>query len=120
MLRMFLAVAAIASVSLTPALAQQDRMTNTQYVAAAKCVAHAELEQISADAPNVSALRAAIANNTSSVSQEALAQAETLKRTLRRDLRRGRLSDERLRTVRDRACARFVESGLVRRHSGTP
>lgn len=115
MQRMILAAAtALVSVSFAPAFAQ-DRMSMSEYLAASKCIAHVELSQLSADAPNIDALRAAARYSARTLSEPVRAEARSRKRTLQRDARRGRISTEQLRADRDEACAQFVASGLVQR-----
>lgn len=102
-----------ACLTATPALAQQQDWTRAQYLAASNCVAHAELEALASDAPNVDALEDALDDHARRVPWPVRAEAESRADELKRNARRGQISVEQLRADRDRVCAPFVASGLV-------
>lgn len=97
----------------TPALSQQQDWTRAQYLAASNCVAHAELDVLESDAPNVDALEDAVDDHARRVPGPVRAEAESREDELERNARRGQISVEQLRADRDRICAPFVQSGLV-------
>lgn len=113
MKRVITVVFALAAFAPLSAQAQQ-RMSDARYIAAQHCLAYADLSQLSSDPVDVSALREAVSNGyrSSSVVSEARENARRIRG------RAGNLTtfadgEQELRTLRDEACASFVERGLV-------
>lgn len=101
-------VAAIAV--LTPLTAYaQERMSDAQYLAANRCLAYADLEQLQADRANVASLREAVEVGRRDPAVNA--QVRQTARGIR--ARASTLNADELRSRRNEACAGFVQSGLV-------
>jgi hypothetical protein len=91
----------------------QERMGDSEYVAATRCIAYAEHRALASDAPNVEALRQAVRQSTSRMSPVILGRADSAEDRIKRMRAR---NDERLQELRDgrsRACAPFAAQGLV-------
>jgi hypothetical protein len=98
-----------------PIAAAADRdMSDGQYLAASRCVAYAQLPQLSGDAVNVSALQEAVeANRTSSMIRSS---ARRIAQDVGREASRAGEGAEgvaSLRSARDEACSDFAASGLI-------
>ncbi|WP_135210893.1 hypothetical protein [Vitreimonas flagellata] len=108
MKRMFLIAAAL--IIATPLSAHaQERMSDARYLAANRCLAYAELDQLQADGANFSALRDAAdaGGRLGSVRAEARTQARDIR------ARANGANVDELRERRDETCASFVQHGLV-------
>lgn len=116
MKRMFLIT--VAALIATPFAAHaQERMSDSRFVAASRCLAYADHEALASDAPNVEALRQAVRDNTSRASAVARARADEVEDRVKGLRVR---SDERLQRLREdraTACAAFVAQGLVQMNS---
>jgi hypothetical protein len=117
----YIAVIALFTASIPSAFAESDRLTDAQYLTASRCVAYAELSQLSADTFDYASLKSAVDSQ----------RVDPLIRDRARESRRDAvLAGQRagdnavavadLRTRRDGACASFVSSGLVRAGTPTP
>lgn len=117
---LFVAAALMLAAPLS-AFAESDRMSDGRYLAAAQCVAYAELPQLTADTFNVSALKQAVdsQNVTSSVRDRARATERDAHRLSSRAGEEERAITA-LRYRRDEACAGFVSTGLVQAAAATP
>ncbi len=114
MLRLFSITLALAA--LTPLAAQaQERMSDTRYISAQRCLAYSDLAQLQGDGFDFTALREA----SDYGNRQIMIQTRTREATRQVHASAYRLgSSERalteLRQRRDDACASFVEGGLVR------
>lgn len=111
-----------ATAVLAPALAiAQERMSDARYIAAARCLAFADLPQLRADGADFTRLREATEEGRRA--REIVAEAEENARRTRITARSWG-DDERsltqLRQRRQDACAGFVETGLVQISTATP
>jgi hypothetical protein len=112
MKRLFLIVAAI--VIATPLAAHaQERMSDSRFVSANRCLAYADHRALTSDAPNVEALRQTVRENTSRASPIARARADEVERRVKALRARSEDRLQRLREDRATACAPFVTQGLV-------
>jgi hypothetical protein len=87
----------------------EERMSDARYLAANRCLAYADLEQLQPDAANFDALREAAdaGGRTASIR----AQTRRYARDVR--ARASGFSVDELRERRDEACESFVQRGLV-------
>jgi hypothetical protein len=104
---------AVCLLSAPVATADRD-MSDGQYLAASRCIAYAQLAQLSGDALNVSALQEAVeAYRASSMIRSS---ARRIAQDVNREASRageGAESVGSLRTARDEACSDFAASGLI-------
>lgn len=111
---------ALALTTLTPLAANaQERMSDTRYMAAQRCLAYADVEQLQGDGFDYTALREAADYGN----RQLMIQTRTREATRQVHASAYRLgSSERalteLRQRRDDACASFVEGGLVQHNAG--
>lgn len=118
MKRLFLIVAAI--VITTPLTAHaQERMSDARFVSANRCLAYADHEALTSDAPNVEALRQTVRENTSRASPIARARADEVEDRVKGLRARSEDRLQRLREERATACAPFVTQGLVQMSATT-
>lgn len=87
----------------------QERMSDSRYLAANRCLAYADLGALQGDSANFSALReaAAVGNRERTIDQQVRQSTRSIQ------ARATNASAEQLRTQRDEACASFAERGLV-------
>ncbi len=112
-------IAAFAISAIAPLSAHaQERMSDARYIAAQHCLAYADLTQLRTDPVDVSALREAVSNGyrSSAVASEARENARRI-RGRANNLTTFADGEQELRTLRDEACAPFVERGLVHNQS---
>lgn len=93
----------------------QERLSDTGYVAASRCLAYAELPQLGSDGVDYTALRASV--DAGSRPRAITARARDATRQIRGLA--GGTETEVLRTRRDEACASFVQQGLVQAGSSS-
>lgn len=104
-----------------PAFAETERMSDGRYMAASRCVAYAQLPQLSNDGFDIAPLAEAVddARPSYMASQRADSDARDVRLAGRRagdnagDI-------ERLRIRRDEVCADFVSSGLLQAATPEP
>lgn len=108
MKRILVVVAAFTALAPIAASAQE-RMSDARYLAANRCLAYADLEQLQNDGADFSGLRAATEFGNRERTITARVRQDT--RTIR--ARATSASVEELRERRDQACASFAERGLV-------
>lgn len=104
----FAVVAAAAALAPLSASAQE-RMSDARFLAANRCLAYADLQQLQGDGANFDALREATA--TGNRERTVHAQVRQSTRSIR--ARANTLNADELRAGRDSACASFTERGLV-------
>jgi hypothetical protein len=117
----YIAVTALFMAASPSAFAQSERMNDVSFITASRCVAYAELPQLSADVYDFSTLKTAVADQ--SVNPEIRRRAREAERNAHlAGLRAGddARAVEGLRNRRDDACASFVSSGLVQAEAPTP
>lgn len=108
MKRLFM-IAAVC-VALSPLAANaQERMSDTAYLSANRCLAYADLPALQSDPVNFTSLREAV--NTGTGDFDIRARAREFERSLR--VRARVTGADELRERREEACSGFVESGLV-------
>ncbi|MGE0743157.1 MAG: hypothetical protein AB7O98_17615 [Hyphomonadaceae bacterium] len=120
MKRMLTMIASLAVLMPMTATAQE-RMSDARYISAARCLAYADLPQLSDDPANFSALRTAMSEGYRS--RVVVSDAEENARRVRvtaRSLGESERGVRSLREQRTEACASFVERGFVQMGSGTP
>lgn len=111
----FIVAAALLISASVPAFAQtEERMSDGRYIAASRCLAYAELSQLSGDTFNTVALKTAFdsQNPTSGARQRAGEETSDAQRAGRR-AGDNAISVEMLRSRRNAACEGFVATGLV-------
>ena len=116
---MFLGAAAF--MMLAPSIAQARDLTDASYLSASRCVAYAQLPQLSGDGVDVSTLSADIAAyNTVPIIES---RARGLARDARLAGRRAGDDPRDVATLRDRrddACAGFVATGMIQAGATPP
>lgn len=92
------------------AVAEDKRMSNTEFVRAARCLAHANLTILQDDRPNVDALTARVNHELTVKSDEAKSRARTESRRVYVNAVQADTPGEiaKMRADRDRLCADFV------------
>jgi len=116
-----LAVAAILSFVVfapTRAIAEPQHLNGSDYLAASRCIAYADLPQLKADLYDVSSLREAVAQPRLSTLRGRAADEAFGIRVLSRDTQ-GDGGVAFLRRERDQACWSFQHNGLVQAGGGT-
>lgn len=117
----FIIAASLMITASFPAFAQTERMSDGRYIAASRCVAYAELPQLSEDIFDYSSLKAAIDDQrVSSLIRERVRDnhRDAVLASQRAGDNAVAISDLRVR--RDAACSNFVSSGLVQAGATTP
>lgn len=124
MKRIIIAAAIFAAIAPASAFSETERMSDSRYMAAARCVAYSDIEAIQGDGFDATALK------TEVQAQSRRARAPEVRTLLRSDIRQieragARESDserglETLRERREAACASFAATGLVQLGQGTP
>ena len=109
MKRMLFIIAAAAALAPLSANAQE-RMSDARYLAANRCLAYADLDQLQSDGVSFVALReaASVGSRERSIATQVRENARSVR------ARATSASVEELRRRRDEACASFAERGLVR------
>jgi hypothetical protein len=114
-MKRMLAVAAALAFTPLSAMAQSERISDAQYIAAARCVSFAALPQLQGDTFDVSALRAMVDAQVRSplVRDQVRSESDRIRRSGAR-ARDSASAAVRLRAQRDEACAGFISTGMVR------
>lgn len=108
MKHLVITVAAVAVLAPLAANAQE-RMSDARYLAASRCLAYADLEQLQSDPADFSSLREAAdaGQRQRAIRERARESARDIRLAARS------LDAEQLRDRRDQDCAGFIERGLV-------
>jgi Skp family chaperone for outer membrane proteins len=102
------------------AVANDARMSNTEFVRAARCLAHANLTILQDDRPNLDALTARVNHELTVKSDEAKSRARSESRRVYMNAAQADTPKEiaKMRADRDRLCSGFLQTAAADQPAG--